>query len=145
RYVLGEDPVLQKQALVLQYHTAGMDTLLTEPLDVLEMMVDRLQKENRVQGSWAQTAVILRNDLSVRTLEGLTLEKSRVLKGLHQGDEDLSQTPIRVRSAIGEGPIPFRVDLLGGQKTGFFLDQYHNIRTTLGCIGSLRAESKTPL
>ncbi len=58
--------------------------------------------------------IVLRNDGRSRTLEGLPLEKS-VVKG------SLDTLP-----RITEGSVAFEVDPLGGQKTGFFLDQHEN-------------------
>ena len=59
-------------------------------------------------------AIVLRNDSSARTLEGLPLGKELV-KG------SLEKLPV-----INEGGIRLEVDPLGGQKTGFFLDQAEN-------------------
>jgi len=55
--------------------------------------------------------VVERNDVKARRLEGLELRK-----GLLAGS-----VPERVE--ITEAGVRFQVDLLGGQKTGFFLDQ----------------------
>lgn len=59
-------------------------------------------------------AIVLRNDAPVRRLEGLGLEKG-VAAGTLEG-------PV----TIEEGGVSFRVDLLEGQKTGFFFDQREN-------------------
>ena len=59
-------------------------------------------------------AVLERNDVRVRELEGLPLAKG-VLRGSDPG-------PVEVR----EGQVRMRLDLLGGQKTGAFLDQREN-------------------
>lgn len=58
--------------------------------------------------------IVLRNDSPARLLEGLVQEK-RVLKG------ELKRLP-RLR----EDGVVLEVDPLGGQKTGFFLDQREN-------------------
>lgn len=58
--------------------------------------------------------VVNRSDVAVRTLEGLEPEKG-VLRG---------EVPESV--SYREGPVAFRADLLGGQKTGAFLDQREN-------------------
>jgi 23S rRNA (cytosine1962-C5)-methyltransferase len=72
-------------------------------------------------GRWAASlegvaAVFARNDISVRRLENLPQE-CRWLHG----------TP-RDQVVIREGDVEFEVDLVGGQKTGFFLDQRENRR-----------------
>ena len=59
-------------------------------------------------------AVLERNDVRVRELEGLSQVKG-VLRGSDPG-------PVEVR----EGAVRFRLDLLAGQKTGSFLDQREN-------------------
>jgi 23S rRNA (cytosine1962-C5)-methyltransferase len=59
-------------------------------------------------------AVLERNDVRVRELEGLTQVKGPVL-GADPG-------PVEVQ----EGQVRFRLDLLAGQKTGSFLDQREN-------------------
>ncbi len=59
-------------------------------------------------------AVVIRNDAAVRSRESLPLEK-RVLSG---------ELPDRVRLSMNG--IAFEADLLGGQKTGMYLDQREN-------------------
>ena len=59
-------------------------------------------------------AVLERNDVRVRELEGLPLQKG-LLRGTLPG-------PVEYR----EGEVRMRLDLLGGQKTGAFLDQREN-------------------
>ncbi len=59
-------------------------------------------------------AVVERNDVRVRELEGLVQTKG-VLRGADPG-------PVELR----EGAVRMRVDLLSGQKTGAFLDQREN-------------------
>ncbi len=64
-------------------------------------------------------AIAERNDASVRTTEGLPLQK-----GMLHGDAP--KEPIRIKIASGGKELRFAVDLLGGQKTGFYLDQLPN-------------------
>jgi len=84
--------------LVLQTLSYGADTLRSK-------LVTWLEEELRPAG------VVERNDVKARRLEGLELRK-----GLLAGS-----VPERVE--ITEAGVRFQVDLLGGQKTGFFLDQ----------------------
>lgn len=63
---------------------------------------------------FSPASITLRNDLHVRTLEGLALEKEVLCGNL----------PLRVK--IFEGQLAFWVDLYHGQKTGAFLDQREN-------------------
>ena len=87
-------------ALALQANTAGMERLTPAILDALE-------------GLLAPRLVVARNDAAVRGLEGLA-EEVRPLLG--EGGAARAE----------EGGLGFRVDLLGGQKTGWFFDQREN-------------------
>lgn len=83
--------------LAVQANSAGAE-LLTPAL--LEAVTD-----------FTPRAVVARNDAAVRALEGLP-EQVGLLAGRLDG-------PARVE----EGGVTFQVDLLGGQKTGWFFDQ----------------------
>ncbi|MDZ7639622.1 MAG: class I SAM-dependent rRNA methyltransferase [Bryobacterales bacterium] len=63
-------------------------------------------------------AIVEKNEVQTRALEGLDL-RSGILEGTIDG-------PI----AIALNGLRFEVDLLGGQKTGFFLDQRENYAAT---------------
>lgn len=124
RYVVDSDPSLS--VFCVQTHTAGMDRWWKESgLGVLEQAVKNFQKQG-VSIDWEQSVVVLRNDVSVRKLEGLETEAPRVVKAA-QGSKNtlneasLSSLRVRVR---GES---LEADFLGGQKTGLFLDQSENI------------------
>ncbi|WP_207540638.1 class I SAM-dependent rRNA methyltransferase [Sabulicella rubraurantiaca] len=86
--------------LAVQANTAGMDAAL--PL-IVEALRDLL----------APRAILLRNDSVVRRLEGLA-EETR----LAHGEEAVA--------LVEEGGLRFEVDLLSGQKTGWFFDQREN-------------------
>lgn len=85
-------------AFVLQAHTAGVARWQDVIVDALVAM-------------FHPRLIVERNDLPVRVLEGL-MEHT----GLLVGDGD-------TRVAIEENELRFTIDLLAGQKTGFFLDQ----------------------
>jgi 23S rRNA (cytosine1962-C5)-methyltransferase len=87
--------------LVLQTLTLGMELRTEAICQALECLMQ-------------PRAVIARNDVGIRTLEGLPHEK-KVLRGS-------MQTPVE----ICEGDIRFLVDPWEGQKTGFYLDQREN-------------------
>jgi len=87
-------------ALAVQANTAGMDRALP---DILAALRDLLSPR----------VVVARNDAAVRTLEGLE-ERVELLSG---GDGT---------ATVEEGGLGFPVDLLGGQKTGWFFDQRPN-------------------
>ncbi|HWX49705.1 MAG TPA: class I SAM-dependent rRNA methyltransferase [Roseomonas sp.] len=87
-------------ALALQANTAAMDR--ATPLLV-----------EAVQELLAPRVIVARNDAGVRRLEGLA-EESRLLLG-----ED-------AKALVREGGLEFSIDLLSGQKTGWFFDQREN-------------------
>jgi 23S rRNA (cytosine1962-C5)-methyltransferase len=91
--------------LVLQTLTLGME-LRTEA--ICEALESLMQPQ----------AIVARNDVSIRTLEGLPQEKKLLRGNL--------QSPVEV----WESDLRFRVDPWEGQKTGFYLDQREN-RCTL--------------
>lgn len=123
RYKTGDDT----QAYVVQMHTAGMDKLQASLVSILENFV----RELKGKISWEKTAIILDNEISARKLEGVPQEAPRILKEVK--GLDLEKAAIRVMPALPtlEKPgayVEFTTDLLGGQKTGFFLDQATNIQ-----------------
>ncbi len=92
------------EGLVLQAFSAGMDRHI--PL-ISEVLQEMLHPE----------AIVVRNESLLRELEGLTLHKSIVF----------GERPGTLQT-IHDAGISFEVDLLEGQKTGFFLDQRENRR-----------------
>ncbi|MFB9972096.1 class I SAM-dependent rRNA methyltransferase [Pseudoroseomonas cervicalis] len=97
--------------LALQANTAGME--LATPLLVAAL-----------QDLISPCAIVARNDAAVRKLEGLP-EESRLLLG-----EDAS-------ARVQQGGLDFSIDLLSGQKTGWFFDQRDNrARVAALCPGA---------
>lgn len=90
-----------EDCLAVQVLTLGMEVRQDLILGVLEEL-------------FRPRAIILRNDSPVRKLEGLALEK-KVTQGNLEG-------PVNIE----EGGLRLRVDLIEGQKTGFFFDQREN-------------------
>jgi 23S rRNA (cytosine1962-C5)-methyltransferase len=87
--------------LACQLNTAGMERLLPDLMDALDAVL-------------APRAVVLRNDATSRTLEGLE-SYVRVARGAIDG-------PLEIE----ENGCIFLADLAGGQKTGWFYDQRDN-------------------
>jgi 23S rRNA (cytosine1962-C5)-methyltransferase len=87
--------------LVLQFLTFGMEALRETVIPLLDEIL-------------SPSVIVLRNDSRSRELEGLPLCKE-VIKG------SLDKLPV-----IHEGEVSFEIDPIGGQKTGFFLDQREN-------------------
>lgn len=100
------------QAFVVAAHSAGADRLAGALVDAL----DRLAPG---------AAVVLRNDVAVRKLEGLEPAPPAVLRAPPGFDPDAAV--IRVARASGGAPLALAAPLLAGQKTGFFLDQAANV------------------
>jgi len=135
--------VKQGQVLAIQAHTAGVDAFLPRIEAILERAIRETGPE--AGGDWAHTAIVIRNDLSVRKLEGITIEEPRLLRGAPGLDAaSLKRIEIQVRpvgAALGAGAgdfVPFAVDLFEGQKTGFFLDQAGNIELAAARLAGLR-------
>ncbi|MBZ0252176.1 MAG: class I SAM-dependent rRNA methyltransferase, partial [Candidatus Methylomirabilis sp.] len=93
-------------AIAVQAHTLGIDKQLGPIAEALAEL-------------FSPKAIVLRNDLGVRDLEGAPQEK-RLLAGDLPGPIEIDVDGVRME-----------VDLLHGQKTGFFLDQADN-RARLG-------------
>lgn len=87
--------------LAIQTLDQGMDALQSLIVDALEELLQ-------------PAAIVEKNEASVRALEGLPL-RSGLLRGALPGALTITLNGLR-----------FGVDLLSGQKTGFFLDQREN-------------------
>jgi len=90
--------------LAVQFLTAGVEASRTEILDALE-------------GLFVPRGIVDRSDVAVRRHEGLPLRRE-LCRGVAP-PPDLE---------ILENGLRFHVDLLSGQKTGFYLDQRENRR-----------------
>ncbi|KPJ61126.1 MAG: hypothetical protein AMJ46_03835 [Latescibacteria bacterium DG_63] len=99
--------------LAVQTTTLGMERRLDLILDAVEELLN-------------PTAVVLRNDTSVRVQEGLLPEK-RVARGI-------CEEPILLRDMS----LITVVDLLNGHKTGLYLDQSENRSVLEGVVASKR-------
>src|SRR3972149_832658 len=69
---------------------------------------------NALEDVFHPAGIIERNDVAVRELEGL-----KIHKGILKGD-------LKANIIIRENGVKFEVDILNGQKTGFFFDQREN-------------------
>jgi 23S rRNA (cytosine1962-C5)-methyltransferase len=96
--------------LVVQVTTPGIEAHRGEIMEILS----RIEGVNRIYE---------RSDVDVRELEGLT-----PVSGLAAGE------PLTGPLVIEENELKFYVDLEGGQKTGFFLDQRDNREYLRGLV-----------
>ena len=108
RLVYGESDLLPGlvvdrfgEHLSVQFNTAGMEALRAPVIEALQNVLK-------------PQSILLRNDASVRTLEGLPEEITSVL-GTSPGDVELIENGVR-----------FLAPLASGQKTGWFYDQRPN-------------------
>jgi 23S rRNA (cytosine1962-C5)-methyltransferase len=103
-----------EDVLVVQVSTFGMNVRLGEVLGAIST------------SGLNPRAVVLRSDTPMAELEGFTGE-SRVLAGV-------IEHPV----VIEQDGISFGVDVLQGQKTGFYLDQRENRRAATGLFKEFR-------
>jgi 23S rRNA (cytosine1962-C5)-methyltransferase len=109
---------------VVQPHSAGMDhqlPLITETLAAISKALDES----------ADTKVVYRRDAGSREREGLSKEPTEV-RFLHTGKTVESHDPYREFTfqlqSVMNREVGMTVDLVTGQKTGFFFDQAHNAK-----------------
>lgn len=112
----------KKRVFVAQVLTAGAESISDRLYELLEL-------------NSATDILIIHRSAASRKREGLRQVKP-VVSGSAITPEELSAANVLFASAsanVGD-PLVLSVDLLGGQKTGFFLDQFDNIQTTLGLL-----------
>lgn len=129
------------QVFVIQSSTAGIDRALGEILAALERLV-KIEHESG-GASWEHTGIVIANDSKSRQLENLLPEAKRWERPLADIDAgaDVGVHPAAVRiliqpPAVDMAPTIFTIDLLGGQKTGFFLDQRVNVAAVANVVGA---------
>jgi 23S rRNA (cytosine1962-C5)-methyltransferase len=145
RYRLAGSPA--SQVLVVESTTAGMDRCLPEVLEGIQLLVNQESAQDAALPTWSMTGVLVDQAGAIRQLEELVLLPKTWHKPLPLEDVTILTAPLSARlSATGAGgepglggePLAFRADLLGGQKTGFFLDQSFNLdlaeRLLLGAL-----------
>jgi len=109
------------QVLAVQIVTAGMSVILKDELRFFSELVAEAYRVGLSPFDWDHTAVVMRNDVSVRKLEGLDMQSPTLIKAID--GVELSAVDIELNSKT-----LMQTDLIGGQKTGFFLDQAYNIQ-----------------
>jgi 23S rRNA (cytosine1962-C5)-methyltransferase len=124
-YYLIEQNGKKGQVFAAQFVTAGMDKALTEAEAFFKQLTDEANKQNLTNIGWDHTAVVIRNDVNIRKLEGLEVQDPKTIKAI--SNVDINKADILLNSASDEGVICMQCDLAEGQKTGFFLDQTQNI------------------
>lgn len=125
-YYLVEQNGHKAQVFVAQLVTAGMDSALKESEAFFRGLVEKAKAQGLSEFTWENTALVIRNDVGVRKLEGLTAEGPKIIKDI--SGINLNHIEIFLNAAADEGLVKMSCDLKEGQKTGFFLDQTHNIK-----------------
>ncbi|MEK2646702.1 class I SAM-dependent rRNA methyltransferase [Bdellovibrio sp. BCCA] len=124
-YYVIEQKGQKAQVFAAQLVTAGMNEALKEAEGFFKGLVEKAKALGLSEFSWDKTAVVIRNDVGIRKLEGLTVDDPRTIKDLP--GFDLRDVEILLNAASDDGLVRMSCDLQEGQKTGFFLDQTHNI------------------
>lgn len=108
------------QVLCVQILTAGISKALEQTEKFFKELIDEAHSKKISDFSWNETAIIMRNDVQIRRLEGIEVEDARVLKNIE--GFDFTKVDIEINNQV-----LMETDLIEGQKTGFFLDQAYNI------------------
>jgi 23S rRNA (cytosine1962-C5)-methyltransferase len=144
------------QVFVIQASTSGADRLLPQILEGLECFVRAKAQKNDQKNDqindqindqslpWEKTAVIIANDSKSRLMEGLVVEPKKVVTSF--ADFTPHAAKILIQPSLDDlKPLVFDADLLGGQKTGFFLDQRFNVQITARIVRELLKTRRRPL
>lgn len=129
--------VNQKNYQVFSYQllTAGQDLIFQDAENIFKAVVDKSIDLGLSTIDWQHTLLLSKNDVQIRKLEGLEPENPLVVKSIE--GIDLTSISIQIQSVMNpEDLILFSVNLVDGQKTGFFLDQTHNIKLLIQSISS---------
>lgn len=122
------------QVFSYQLLTSGMDVAFKENQkweQIFKLLVEAAAAAQFSSIDWAHTLLLQRNDVNIRKLEGLQVEVPEILKGAAES-VDLTSINIQVQNVIKPShDVIFNVNLVEGQKTGFFLDQTFNMRLVI--------------
>jgi len=147
------------QILSYQILTYGMANIFSQADKIFQTLCERVHSEGFSSIGWTQTLLLSKNDVNIRKLEGLEVEEPQIMRMLtdtammntqtNSSDAavknnvvpsagpvvDLEQLHIEIPSVMdAEASVFFHVNLIEGQKTGFFLDQTHNMRLVLTAL-----------
>lgn len=133
------------QVFSYQLLTAGMDAAFQKNDQwqlILRSLVEQSIEQKFQNIAWSHTLILQRNDVNIRKLEGLKVEEPKILKTVD--GEDLTDIDIQIQNVMNSDEnIFFNVNLPGGQKTGFFLDQTFNIKLLLQQLENQKEQLKT--
>jgi 23S rRNA (cytosine1962-C5)-methyltransferase len=124
------------QVLAVQMLTAGISGILKTPAKFFEELIQVAHQKEISEFSWEKTAIILRNDVNVRKLEGMETQAPQVVKEV--AGFDFTKVDIEINNQV-----LMETDLVEGQKTGFFLDQAYNISLVCDRLSKMEFEGET--
>lgn len=144
RYVFEKNNQLF-QVFSYQLLTAGMEAAFKKDENgqqIFKTLVENTLSEKFSAVAWENTFILQRNDVNIRKLEGLPVEAPVILKTV--GREDLTAIGIQMQNVLQpDQNVVFNVNLVEGQKTGFFLDQTFNMRLVVEQLERQKAELKS--
>lgn len=135
------------QVLSYQLLTYGMDRIFEQAISIFEKLIIAVCSQKLCDIEWTNTILLERNDVNIRKLEGLEIKEPRII--YNPENIDLQNIEIQIPSVMSMAllepkPLKFAVNLVEGQKTGFFLDQTHNMRLLIQSLdGLLRTKNWT--
>ncbi len=136
RYVFEKNNELF-QVFSYQLLTSGMDVAFKSGENwqkIFQQLVEKTIAEKFTEIDWPHTLILQRNDVNIRKLEGLAVEEPQVLKTV--AGETLTEVNIQILNVVNpDAEVIFNVNLIEGQKTGFFLDQTFNMRLVIEHLG----------
>ena len=117
-----------------------MNRIFEQATEIYQKLVDSVFSQKLSDIDWAHTILLQRNDVNIRKLEGLEVEEPKVI--YNPKDISLTDLQIHIPSVMASAlntteTLKFSVNLIEGQKTGFFLDQTHNIRLLIQSLEGL--------
>ena len=114
----------------IQILSAGMQKALTGQIEEVFLSLTNMAINLGLNSNdLTQIAIVLRNDVNIRKLEGLDVEEPKIL--INNLSVNLENIEIAIDTLDKANPIWMTVNLASGQKTGFFLDQRGNISQVL--------------
>ena len=131
------------QILAIQINSAGLDKMKDVWLPELIEAACHGFDISRVH-----TAVVWANDSSARQSEGLKREAKSVFADFEDSPRTWTWTLVPIILAplgASEPPHVMHVDLIGGQKTGFFLDQRTNVQLLWSLIQGYQPPGGRPV
>lgn len=133
RYVFSENGK-NFQVFSYQLLTSGMDVAFkAEGIEIFENLVKMSVQNNISEIAWSETLLLQRNDVNIRKLEGMLAEPALITKSA--GTNDLTQVTVQMQNVFDTSEtIFFNINIVEGQKTGFFLDQTHNMKLLIDCL-----------